>query len=71
MILEWLGQVTQRPNIIALAIIGAGFATLGADVVARRLRIGPRAARWLLGCGYTAMWVSVALFIVAGFLPVE
>ena len=71
MILEWLGQLTQRPNIIALAIIGAGFATLGADVVARRLRIGPRAARWLLGCGYTAMWASVALFIVAGFLPVE
>ena len=70
MILEWLGQMTQRPNIIALAIIGAGFATLGADAVASRLRIGPNVARWLLRCGYTAMWTSVALFIVAGFLPV-
>ena len=71
MILEWLGQITQRPNIIALAIIGAGLATLGTDVVARRLRVGPILARWLLRCGYTAMWTSVALFIVAGFLPPE
>jgi len=69
-ILEWLGQMTQRPNIIALAIIGAGFATLGADAVASRFRIGSNVARWLLRCGYTAMWTSVALFIVAGFLPV-
>lgn len=69
MILEWLGQVTERSNVITLAIIGAGLSVLGADAVARRLRIGPRLARWLLRCGYTAMWTSVALFIVAGFLP--
>ena len=69
MILEWLDQITQRRNVIALAVVGAGFAALGAEAVARRLRIGPRAARWLLRCGYTAMWTSVALFIVAGFLP--
>ena len=69
MILEWLGQVTERPNIITLAIIGAGLSILGADAVARRLRIGPRLARWLLRCGHTVMWASVALFIVAGFLP--
>ena len=69
MILEWLGQITERPNIITLAVVGAGFASLGAKAVARRLRIGPKAARWLLRCGYTAMWTSVALFIVAGFLP--
>lgn len=68
-ILEWLGQATQRPVIVALAIVGAGLATLGADAVARRLRIGPCGARWLLRCGYAAMWTSVALFIVAGFLP--
>ena len=71
MILEGLAQITERPNIITLAVIGAGFATLGADAVARRLRIGPTVARWLLRCGYTAMWTSVALFIVAGFLPVQ
>ena len=71
MILEWLDQITQRRNVIALAVVGAAFATLGADAVARRLRIGPRAARLLLRCGYTAMWTSVALFIVAGFLPVD
>ena len=70
MILDWIEQITQRPNIIALALIGAGFATVGADAVARRLRIGPKLARWLLRCGYTAMWASVTLFIVAGFLPV-
>lgn len=69
MIPEWLGQVTERSNIITLAIIGAGLSALGADAVAHRLRIGPRFARWLLRCGYTAMWTSVALFIVAGFLP--
>ena len=68
-ILEWLGQVTERPNIITLALIGAGLSALGADAVARRLRIEPWLARWLLRCGYTAMWASVALFIVAGFLP--
>ena len=69
MILEWLDQITQRQNVVALAVVGAGFAALGADAVARRLGIGARAARWLLRCGYTAMWTSVALFIVAGFLP--
>ena len=69
MILEWLDQITQRQNVIVFAVVGAGFAALGADAVARRLRIGPRFARWLLRCGYTAMWTSVALFIVAGFLP--
>jgi hypothetical protein len=68
-ILEWLGQITERANVITLAVIGAGFAALGADAVARRLRIGPNVARWLLRCGYTAMWTSVALFVVAGFLP--
>ena len=70
-ILEWLAQITERANIITLAVIGAGFTALGADAVARRLRIGPNVARWLLRCGYTAMWTSVALFIVAGFLPVR
>ena len=69
MILEWLGQVTERPNIITLALVGAGFSALGADAVARRLGIGSKVARWLLRCGYTAMWTSVALFVVAGFLP--
>ena len=69
MILEWLGQVTERPNIITLAMVGAGFAVLAADAVARR--IGPKVARWLLRCGHTAMWTSVALFIVAGFLPAD
>ena len=69
MILEWLGQVTERPNIITLALVGAGLSALGADAVARRLGIGPKVGRWLLRCGYTAMWTSVALFIVAGFLP--
>lgn len=71
MILEWLGQVTERPNIITLAMVGAGFAVLAADAVARRLGIGPKVARWLLRCGHTAMWTSVALFIVAGFLPAD
>ena len=77
MILEWIGQITERANIItlaiaiaiAIAIAGAGFAALGADAVASRLGIGPKVARWLLRCGYTAMWTSVALFIVARFLP--
>ena len=68
-ILDWLEQITQRPNIIAVAIIGACFATVGTDALARRLRIAPALARWLLRCGYAAMWASVALFIVAGFLP--
>ncbi len=68
MILEWLGQLAQRPNIIALAVVGAVLATLGTGAVASRLRIGRRGARWLLRCGYGVMWTSVALFIVAGFL---
>lgn len=69
MVLEWLGQITQRPVIVTLAIAGAVLATLGADAVAHRLRIGPQGMRWLRRCGYGAMWASVALFIVAGFLP--
>lgn len=69
MILDWLEQLTQRPNIVAVAILGACFAIVGTNAVARRLRIAPALARWLLRCGYAAMWASVALFIVAGFLP--
>ncbi len=71
MIPEWLGLVTERPNVIGIAIAGAVFATLGARAVAPRLRIAPGIARWLLRCGYAAMWASVALFIVAGFLPAD
>ena len=70
MILEWLGLLTQRPIIIALAVVGAVLATLGVNSVAYRLRIGPHVARWLLRCGYGAVWTSVILFVVAGFLPV-
>ena len=69
MILESLGQLSQRPVIVMLAIIEAVLATLGADALAHRLRLGPRGTRWLCRCGYGAMWASVALFIVAGFLP--
>ena len=69
MLLEWLGQITQRPVIVTLAIAGAVLTTLGADAVVRRLRLGPQSARWLRRCGYGAMWTNVALFIAAGFLP--
>ncbi|MFN3868672.1 MAG: hypothetical protein ACK4MF_06365 [Hyphomicrobiaceae bacterium] len=66
--LELLMSLAQRPVVIALAISGALLVTAGS------LMQGPRKApprpvgRWLSRIGYTLTFVSILLFIVAGYL---
>jgi hypothetical protein len=62
---ELLALIAGRPVVIALAVVGAIMATLGRHPG----RLGERGARFVLHLGYGLSGASVALFIVAGFLP--
>ena len=68
-IVELLVLIAGRPVVIALAVLGAIVATLGSWLVRRPGRLGERGARFVLRLGYGLTGASVALFIVAGFLP--
>jgi uncharacterized membrane protein SpoIIM required for sporulation len=63
-----LGILLDRTTIIALAFVGAAVALIGSALLRRPSRRGPRAARLFLVTGYGITIVSVALFIVAGFV---
>ena len=62
------GLLLDRTTIIALAFVGAAIAMIGSILLRRPSRRGHRAARLLLLTGYAMTFVSVALFIVAGFV---
>lgn len=57
----------QRPVIIALAVGGAIIATVGGVLGRKSAKGDPRIARFVLRFGYAVTWLSVALFIAAGF----
>ena len=65
---ELLTSLAQRPVVIALAISGALLVTAGS------LMQGPRTAPprpfglWLSRIGYALTFVSILLFIVAGYM---
>ena len=56
-----------RPVVIALALLGAALAT-AASVLQMRGMLSERRARWLNLAGYTAMGISMLLFVLAGLL---
>lgn len=61
----------QREVIIALALVGAVIATIGSVLVHRKKPAPPPHARLVLRLGYALTFVSVGLFIVAGFVGVD
>lgn len=61
----------QREVIIALALIGAVIATIGSVLVHRKKPAPLPYARLVLRLGYALTFVSVGLFIVAGFVGVD
>jgi hypothetical protein len=66
--MELLDLVLQRPVVIALAIAGAAVATVGSVLLRQGSRVDPKTARLILRVGYGITWISIAIFIAAGFL---
>ena len=65
--MDFLAPLLQRNIIIALAVIGAVIATAGSIPVKKESRIEPKVARFIMKSGYVITWLSIALFITAGF----
>ena len=67
--IEALHGVSGRPVIVTLAILGAAMVTAASLLKSREASAGRlRMAGVLHYSGYTLTGVSVALFIVAGFI---
>lgn len=65
--MEFLAPLLQRNIIIALAVIGAVIATAGSYLLKKESRVKSKTARFVLRTGYAITWISIALFITAGF----
>lgn len=65
--MDLLDVLLQREVIISLAIVGAILATLGSYLLRDKSRVDRRTARLVLRAGYGVAWLSVVLFIAAGF----
>tara|TARA_B100000700_G_C14513097_1_gene609553 strand:+ start:124 stop:333 length:210 start_codon:yes stop_codon:yes gene_type:complete len=61
-------SLVSRPIIIAGAIAGALMATLGPMVLKKTGVQSPRALSIFVRLGHALSWISVGLFIAAGFL---
>ena len=66
--MDLLEAVLQRSVIITLAIAGAAVAMVGTALLRKGSRVDPRIGRFVLRVGYGMAWVSVGIFITAGFL---
>ena len=62
-----LQSFTDHTLIIILAIAGGVIATLG-SVLGQREAVSANLARIILWTGYAVSFISVGLFIIAGFL---
>ncbi|MGI9301210.1 MAG: hypothetical protein ACR2RB_00675 [Gammaproteobacteria bacterium] len=66
--MDFVDALLQRPVIIALAIAGGGLATVGSVLLRKGGQDLPNnTARFVLRLGYVCAWVSVGLFVAAGF----
>lgn len=66
--MEFLEPLLQRPVIVGLAIAGAVVATIGSVLLRKGSTADPKVGKFVLRTGYGIAWVSVGLFIVAGFI---
>jgi hypothetical protein len=65
--MHWLDVLVQREVFIALAVSGALVATAGGYLLRKNSDFNPATARFILRSGYAISWLSVAIFIAAGF----
>ena len=66
--MEVLAFLTSRPFIFSVAVLGAIIATLGSYLMREGSSVPADRARLVMRSGYGVTWVSVAAFIVAGFI---
>jgi len=66
--MDALESLISRPVIIGGAIAGALIATLGPAVLKKIGVQSKRVLSTVVRLGYTVSWLSVAMFIAAGFL---
>ena len=66
--MEVLAFLTSRPFIFAVAVLGAAIAMLGSYLMREGSAFPPGRAKLVMRSGYGVTWVSVAAFIVAGFI---
>ena len=66
--MDGLEFLASRPIIISGAIAGALIATLGPILLKRMGVHSPRVLSTVTRLGYALSWISVGLFIAAGFL---
>ncbi|MAH83581.1 MAG: hypothetical protein CBB68_04375 [Rhodospirillaceae bacterium TMED8] len=57
----------EREFIVTLALVGGGLATLGSTMVNRKEQTNLAWARQMLRLGYGLTFISITLFIIAGF----
>lgn len=62
-----LAFLLEREVIIALALSGGVIATVGSFLIRRKSEASRRRTRFILRFGYVLTFVSVGLFIAAGF----
>ena len=66
--MELLAFFTSRTFIIAVAITGALIATVGSYLMRDSSSFPEDRAKLVMRTGYGVTWVSIAAFIVAGFI---
>jgi len=66
--MQSFGFLLEREAIIAFAIGGAAIATIGSFLQRENSTTNLQTARFVTRTGYAISWVSVAIFIAAGFL---
>ena len=65
--MEQLSFLLERGTIISLGVLGAIFATAGNFLLRTNSPFPKNFARYVMVFGYGLTWISVGLFIIAGF----
>ena len=65
--MEVLSFLLQREVIITTAIVGAAITVVGTVMIGRNADSSPGVARGIMRLGYAVTFVSIVLFIAAGF----
>jgi hypothetical protein len=65
--MEQLSFLLEREMIIGLGIFGAIVATVGNFLLRAKSSFPKQQARYVMLFGYGLTWISIGLFIIAGF----
>ena len=65
--MEQLSFLLEREMIIGLGIFGAIVATVGNFLLREKSSFSKQQSRYVMLFGYGLTWISIGLFIIAGF----